>query len=111
MEAELLALLKKVGIDYLVARWGDDNDLANLRDADASAQMGLKGTGHERGAATSAGWDKEVEWEHVLSLGEQQRLGLARMYYHQPKFAVLDVSRTAVAQLEELSQALRFPSR
>ncbi len=64
-----------------------------------------------KGAATSAGWDKEVEWEHVLSLGEQQRLGLARMYYHQPKFAVLDVSRTAVAQLEELSQALRFPSR
>ena len=111
MEAELLALLKKVGIDYLVARWGDDNDLANLRDADASAQMGLKGTGHERGAATSAGWDKEVEWEHVLSLGEQQRLGLARMYYHKPAFAVLDVSRTAVAQLEELSQPSRFPSR
>jgi ABC-type uncharacterized transport system fused permease/ATPase subunit len=29
---------------------------------------------------------QEVEWEHVLSLGEQQRLGLARMYYHSPQF-------------------------
>ena len=38
---------------------------------------------------TIEGLDKEVEWEHVLSLGEQQRLGLARMYFHSPKFGVL----------------------
>ena len=29
------------------------------------AELGLLGTGHERGKATKEGWDKEVEWEHV----------------------------------------------
>jgi hypothetical protein len=37
-----------------------------------------------------SGWDREVRWEDVLSLGEQQRMGIARMLYHEPRFAVLD---------------------
>jgi hypothetical protein len=28
-------------------------------------ELGLLGTGHQRGEATKEGWDKEVEWEHV----------------------------------------------
>ena len=89
-EARMLSLLEKVGVDYLVARWGDDGDLNNLRDADASVELGLAASADMRGPVTvaSEGWDKEVEWEHILSLGEQQRLGLARMYWHRPKFAV-----------------------
>ena len=86
----MLSLLETVGVDYLVARWGDDGDLNNLRDADASVELGLAASADMRGPVTvaSEGWDKEVEWEHILSLGEQQRLGLARMYWHRPKFAV-----------------------
>lgn len=34
-----------------------------------------------------AGFDKVVRWEDVLSLGEQQRLGMARMFFHKPMFA------------------------
>lgn len=69
VESKLLALLELVRVAYLV----------------------------ERDYNGTSGWDAVQRWEDVLSLGEQQRIGCARLFYHCPQFAVLDECTSAVS--------------
>lgn len=62
---DLMELLKKVNLSYLVEREG--------------------------------GFDAKNDWYDVLSGGERQRISVARLFYHSPRFAVLDEATSAVS--------------
>jgi vitamin B12/bleomycin/antimicrobial peptide transport system ATP-binding/permease protein len=45
--------------------------------------------------------DKSVQWEKELSVGEMQRLAFARLFFHNPKWAILDESTSALDRNNE----------
>nr|CEL77660.1 TPA: ABC transporter, putative [Toxoplasma gondii VEG] len=65
-------------------------------DAHLEVLLRLVGLGHllERFTET---WEAWRDWSGVLSGGEKQRMAFARLFFHQPVFAILDEATSAVS--------------
>lgn len=65
----------------------DDDDLMEI----------LEAVNLEYLPAREGGMDTRKEWVNVFSGGEKQRVGMARLFYFRPRFAVLDECTSAVS--------------
>lgn len=83
-DADLAAILESLNIESLL-NLPSRQDRPALPPSASAAQTPV--TAHH---PSIPGLDVEAEWNDVLSIGNQQRIAAARLFYHRPRYAILD---------------------
>ncbi|KAJ5763596.1 ABC transporter N-terminal [Penicillium manginii] len=72
-------------------------DMHEAGETDASLQKVLDDAHLGYLPQREGGWDTRKEWKDVLSGGEKQRVAMARLFYHEPRYAFIDEGTSAVS--------------
>jgi ATP-binding cassette subfamily D (ALD) long-chain fatty acid import protein len=59
-----------------------------VTDEDLSLILGILNIQHI--VDREGGWDSEKDWSNTLAGGDKQRIAAARLFYHRPRYAILD---------------------
>jgi ATP-binding cassette subfamily D (ALD) long-chain fatty acid import protein len=74
-----------------------ESDMVDACKRDAELQLVLDEAKLGYLVDREGGWDTRKGWKDVLSGGEKQRMGIARLLYHRPRYAFIDEGTSAVS--------------
>ncbi|KAL6299661.1 adrenoleukodystrophy protein [Sparassis latifolia] len=86
----------------------DEMEARSVTDDDLLAILSVVQMDHV--VERDGGWDAAREWRETLSGGDQQKIAWARLFYHKPKYAVLDEA-TSLVPVEMEGKMMEYAAR
>lgn len=101
-DAQLIAIMKECGLDYLLERFSLDHnpsgDPSMNYKGEVLEEIISNGNSIEiRDSYIAGGVEGKPNWEKLLSGGERQKMIFARVIFHKKKFVMLDEPTSAIS--------------